>query len=483
MPALSRTTARIPRVLLAVALTLPLGCAVNPATGQRQLSFIGEAREVEMGRQSDPGIVAQYGLYPDSAVQRYVRDLGLRLAAVSERPDLPWTFRVLDDPAINAFALPGGFIYVTRGILAHLENEAQLAGVLGHEIGHVTARHSVNQMSRAQLATIGLGAAMVLSEQARRFGDVAQTGLGLTFLKFGRDDENQSDELGVRYMTRLGYDPRELAGVMEMLAASSRLASPGGRLPQWQSTHPDPANRVQSILGRVERDQLVPPSPILGRAALVAQLDGLTYGHNPREGFVEDGVFRHPDLAFRFVPPPGWQLQNLKQAVVAVTDAQDAIFELTIAEQAPLVAARAFAAQEGVSGTAPVERTLNGLPFALVDFTADSQQGRLEGEVAFVRHGNLTYRLLGYAPVARWGERGGSIRDAIRSFAPETSASVLDVQPARLEIVSLVGPEPMAAFLERYPSSAPDAEVALLNQVALDGVLREGSAKRVVGGR
>jgi len=477
-----RRTTRLPRVLLAVALLLPLGCAVNPATGERQLSFIGEDREIEMGRESDPAIVAQYGLYPDSSVQRYVRDLGLRLAAVSERPDLPWTFRVLDDPTINAFALPGGFIYVTRGILAHFENEAQLAGVLGHEIGHVTARHSVNQMSRAQLAQVGLVVGAVASETVRENFDPIQGAVGLGFLKFGRDDEDQSDELGVRYMTRLGYDPRELAGVMEMLSASSQLSG-GGRLPEWQSTHPDPENRVQSILTRVEQQQLVPADPIVGRDAFIDRLDGLTYGQNPREGYVEDGVFHHPDLAFRFVPPEGWALQNLKQAVVMQPSERDAIFQLTVADGEPLPAARSFAAQQGVRASTPVERTINGLPAAVLDFSADTEQGRLDGRATFLRHDGLTYRMLGYGPSSRWGSRRGAVEAAMGSFREETSASVLGVQPARIEIVRLSGAEPMSAFLERYPSTASDERVALLNQVPVDGVLREGAAKRVVGGR
>ena len=477
-----RPTTRPVVVLLVGALLAAAACAVNPATGERQLSFIGEGQEIEMGRQSDPAIVAQYGLYPDSSVQRYVRDLGLRLAAVSERPDLPWTFRVLDDPTINAFALPGGFIYVTRGILAHFENEAQLAGVLGHEIGHVTARHSVNQMSRAQLAQIGLVVGAVASETVRDNFDPIQGAVGLGFLKFGRDDENQSDELGVRYMTRLGYDPRELAGVMEMLSTSSRLAG-GGRLPEWQSTHPDPENRVQSILTRVEEQGLVPADPIVRGPEFVERLDGLTYGANPREGYVDDGIFHHPDLAFRFVPPAGWQVSNLKQAVLVGPAEQDAIFELTITDGDPSSAAASFAGQQGVRTSQPVNRTVNGLPTVVMDFRATGQNAELEGQVAFVRHADLTFRLLGYSTVQRWPNREAAIESTIRSFAEETSATVLSVQPARIELVRLSGAEPFDAFAERYPSSVPIERVALLNQVEPGGILRGAWAKRVVGGR
>lgn len=484
IPASMLHTTRPPLMLLLATVLAIAACAVNPATGERQFLLIGEEREIQMGRESDPAIVAQYGLYPDSSVQRYVRDLGLRLAAVSERPDLPWTFRVLDDPAINAFALPGGFIYVTRGILAHFESEAQLAGVLGHEIGHVTGKHSAEQMSTAQAAQLGLVVGAVASETVRDNFDPIQGLVGLGFLKFGREDENQADELGVRYMTRLGYDPRELAGVMEMLAASSRLASGGGgRLPEWQSTHPNPENRVRSILAQVEEQSLVPADPIVRAEEFVGRLAGLTYGPNPREGYVEDGVFHHPDLAFRFVPPAGWQVQNLKQAVLAGPPEQDAILQLTIAESDPSAAANGFGNQQGVRTSQPMNRTINGLSAVVMDFRATAQDGELQGQVAFIRHDDLTYQLLGYAPAQRWPNRESAIEGSIRSFAEETSPAVLSVEPARIDLIRLSGAEPFDAFAERYPSSVPAERVALLNQVQPGGVLRGAYAKRVVGGR
>ena len=192
-------------------------CTMNPATGERQLTLMSESQEIAMGAQTHPEVLNAFGAYDDPELQRFIQELGTRIAANSERPNLDWTFTVLDDPVVNAMALPGGFIYVNRGILAHFNSEAELASVIGHEIGHVTAKHSVEQMSRAQLAQIGLGVAAVASEDFRRYAGLASQGIQVLFLKFGRDDENQSDELGLRYMTKAGYDPHEMPKVFATL--------------------------------------------------------------------------------------------------------------------------------------------------------------------------------------------------------------------------------------------------------------------------
>ena len=174
-------------------------CATNPVTGKRELSFMSEAQEISVGRELDAQVRQEMGLYENDELQRYVQELGMRLARSSQRPNLPWSFAVLDSPAVNAFALPGGFIYITRGILPYLDNEAQLVGVLGHEIGHVTARHSAQQYTRGMGASLGVLVGSIFVPQIRPFGDLAQGSIGVLFLKFGRDDELQADALGAEY--------------------------------------------------------------------------------------------------------------------------------------------------------------------------------------------------------------------------------------------------------------------------------------------
>ena len=203
---------------LASALLTATGCAVNPATGQRQFMLISEAEEIEMGREADGPITESLGLYESEALQATVRDLGNEMASRSERPALPWSFKLVDDPMVNAFALPGGFIFITRGIMAALNSEAELAGVIGHEIGHVTARHSASQMSSQQLQQIGLGVGYILSSDVASVAGALSVGLGLLNMRYSRGDESQSDELGVRYMSRAGYDPNALVGVFQTLA-------------------------------------------------------------------------------------------------------------------------------------------------------------------------------------------------------------------------------------------------------------------------
>ncbi|HEX7049295.1 MAG TPA: M48 family metalloprotease [Longimicrobiales bacterium] len=471
----------VPMAALALAAA---GCAVNPATGERELMLVSEAQEIQMGREADAQIVAQMGLYPDSALQAYVQRLGRELASRSERPDLPWTFRVVDDPVVNAFALPGGFIYVTRGILAHLGSEAELAAVIGHEIGHVTARHSASQMSRAMLAQLGVGAAAAFIPEVSDYAGLANAGLGLLFLKYGREDESQADELGLRYMTAANYDPREMPGVFEMLGRVSQAAG-GGRVPEWLSTHPAPENRYERITARVAAMPQDFGDARIERDAYLRRLDGLVFGDDPRQGFFRDGLFLHPELRFQLAFPEGWKTANQRQAVVAVSPAEDAMMQLTLVEaESAAGAARAFAGGQGVSASAPRRLTIHGLPAAMVDYTATLEGGQpVAGEAAFIEHGGAVYRILAYAVRARWGDYGGAVEAAIGSFQRLTDPDALAVEPWRLDIVELKQAMTLDAFVRRFPTPAPEETVGLINAAEPGTRFHAGQlVKRIVGG-
>lgn len=467
------------KLTVAAAAATIVACATNPATGKKQLMLVSEAQELAMGKEADQQAVAAYGLYPDDEVQAYVQGLGQRLAKASERPSLPWSFKVVDDATVNAFALPGGFIYVTRGIMAHLRSEAELAGVLGHEIGHVTGRHSAAQMSKQQLAMGGLMVGMIVEPELQRFGGIAQQGLGLLFLKFGRDDENQADELGLRYMTREDYEPREM---IEVFGVLDRASSGAGRMPDWLSTHPSPGNRQAHIQELITKTGAT--GSVVRSNEYLGHLDGMVFGDNPREGFFKGTAFYHPDLRFQLRFPNGFKTQNQKQAVAGVSERQDAVVTLTLGGGAsPEEAARRFLSQQGLQVGRNGRDEIGGLPAYVGDFVAATEQGALRGQVAFVGYDGKVYRLLAYTPTTRYASYRDAFDDAIRSFGPLTDRRYLDVQPKRLDIVSLDRDTTLDAFARAYPSTVEPATLALINGVAANERLPEGLAKRVVGGR
>jgi predicted Zn-dependent protease len=469
-------------VLSTALLALSLAaCAVNPVTGRTQLMLLSEAQEIRMGQEYDPQIVAEMGLYPDDGWQRYVQELGAGMAARSERPSLPWTFRVIDDPVVNAFAVPGGFIYVTRGILAYFESEAELASVLGHEIGHVTARHSAARISTQQLAQLGLAVGTVLRPDLEGLAGVAGAGLQLLFLSHSRDDERQADDLGLRYMHAAGYDPARMAGVYEMLGAVSQ-ATGAGRTPEWLATHPHPENRRERIERQVAALDPAATGTRVGRDDYLRRLHGMTFGENPREGFFRDNLFLHPDLRFQIRFPDGWRTANQKRQVLAVSPQNDAAVILSLATQpSPDAAAREFFAQSGIQGR-PTTGRIHGLAAAGGDFTAATEQGTVAGSVAFIAHGGHVFGLLAYAPQARWATHQAAARGAVGSFQELTDARALAAQPLRLEIVTLDRAMTVPELMAAHPTPLEADRVALLNRVSADHRFPVGTTvKRVVG--
>jgi predicted Zn-dependent protease len=452
-------------------------CTLNPATGQRQLTLISEAQEIEMGRRAEPQVLASFGEYPDQEWQTYVNDLGQELAAASERPQLPWAFHVLDDPLVNAFAYPGGYIYITRGILSHFNSEAELVSVLGHEIGHVTARHSVEQMSQQQLAQLGLGVAAAASEDFRPYAGYAAAGLQVLFLKFSRDDERQADDLGLRYMTRADYDPEEMPNVFRTFDRMQD-ASGGGRIPNWQSTHPNPDDRV----GRIEAQIVQLPPEMrdgkVGRDSYLRRLDGMTFGENPREGYSIGNTFYHPDMAFRMTFPDGWKIVNQRQAAGAISPNEDALVVLTLARgNTPADAVRAFFEPENIQ---PGGRWRE----SFYNFNASSSDGsQIRGVVGFIKHRDVVFQLVAYADRDDFSQYGNAMRRSLASFVELRNRRYLEVEPARVKIVKLPRAMSFSDFAQRYPSNANADKVAILNGVGEDQTLEKGRfMKRIVGG-
>jgi len=464
------------------AAALVAGCSTNPATGKSEISLVSEGQEIEMGNQMLASARATLGTYPDSGVQRFVRAVGERLAASTERPSLPWVFEVVEDPEVNAFAAPGGKIFVTRGILAYFGSEAELAGVLGHEIGHVTARHTARQITREQLVGVGLIAGSILSSTVAQSAGALQQGLGLLFLSYSRGDESQADELGFRYMRRRNYDAREMANTFQTLERVGNLSG-GGKVPTWASTHPDPGDRFQKA---EQRAATVPAdsvrSSIINREAYLRAIDGIVIGVNPRLGYFEGGRFNHPDLRFRMDFPSGWQTQNRADAVVAASPQKDAIVQLSLGgSDAPETLLQKFAQQQGVQMGNSQRTTVNGLPAATAEFQAQDQQGNVvAGRVMYVRYGNNAYQLLGYSSGARYSSYSGVISQSMQSFATLTDQAALDKQPVHLSLVRLTRAMTVEEFYRQYPSAVRVELIAAINGVSPGETLAAGTmAKRV----
>lgn len=462
-----------------VAAFVAAGCATNPATGESQLSLVSEGQEIQMGQEAKQAIPVQYGLYDDAALQSYVDSVGQALAAASERPALPWSFQVVDDPVINAFALPGGPIFLARGIMAHFNSEAEMASVLGHEIGHITARHIVEMVSRQQLAQIGLVAGMIAVPEIRPLGGALSGGLGVLFLKFSRDNESQSDELGHRYMTRLGYDPQAAVTMFQILERQ-RDAS-GSSIPEWQSSHPDPGNRVASAQQRAQADGN--PGGTERAAEYLRRIDGLVYGPDPRQGYFQGDRFIHPELRFQMDFPGDWQRQNTPSAVMAGSPDNDALIELTLASgKTPSQAAAEFFRLEGLQQTGSANRNVNGLPAILGSFRIQTQQGVLEGLVMFVEHRGNTYRVLGYTPSERFGRYSPTFERVLASFAPASAGAQLNVEPKRIDIVRVPEAMTVETFNQRFPSTIDVQDLLVLNGWTAGQRLEAGSSvKRVTG--
>ncbi len=307
-------------------LLLHLGaCAVNPATGSNDLVLMSEESEIALGRRTHKEILQRYSIYNNPQLQAYVSSVGEKLAENSHRSHLIYRFTVLDSKDINAFALPGGYIYVTRGLLAYLNSEAQLAAVLGHEIAHVTARHSVRQYSAAQLAGIGATLASVFIPNMNQAGGQLMQVLGSALLSgYGREHELEADKFGAEYAARTNYDSGAMLDVIRVLknqeTFSKIRAKSEGREPQNYhglfATHPDNDTRLQKVIAHARQYQNKTDTRKGGERYL-RKIDGLIFGDNPEQGITRGNHFYHESLNISLAFPGGWSITNLPDRLIS----------------------------------------------------------------------------------------------------------------------------------------------------------------------
>lgn len=324
--------------LIVTAALLLGGCATNPVSGQQDFVMMSEQQEIALGRSSDAQVRKQYKVYDNPALQSYVNRVGQSIAKHSHRPNLNYHFTVLDSPEVNAFALPGGYVYITRGIMAYLNSEAELAAVLGHEIGHVTARHGVRQQSAAQAANIGISLASIfVPELNTQIGQNLSNLFGGALLSgYGREHELEADRLGAQYLARTDYDPQAMIRVIGVLknqeAFDAVVAKQEGREPSHYhgtfASHPDNDTRLQQVVAEASHLSVV--NPVENKSEFLKETDGLAFEDSIDEGIVRNNKFMHPALGIALTFPPEWSVKNSSTQLIALSPNSDATIQLKV---------------------------------------------------------------------------------------------------------------------------------------------------------
>jgi predicted Zn-dependent protease len=467
-------------VLLLVALLAASGCARNPATGRLELLVLDEDDEIALGRALDADVVETMGACREPALSSHVSEVGARLAGVSERPGLPWTFRVVDEAAVNAFALPGGHVYVTRGLLAHLASESELAAVVAHEIGHVTARHGIDQLRRARAAQRRLRVFEIVDPGARHVGRVAAGTAGVLLLRHSRAHEHEADDLALRYLVRAGYDPNGLVAVLDVLDEIG--AEAGETVPSWLSTHPEPEIRHARASRAIEAVARA-GTPARQDEAYLRRLEGLVFGSDPRRGFFMGRTFVHPDLEFGIDVPEGWHAAHERRALVAVAaDERVMMFVGLTGRRSAAAGMEAFLEDPGVVPGEAWRGNIDGLRTRSRGFVLSGYSDPVVGLVAFVELEDRVFVMLALAPSSVWSSHVAPAAESLASFRRVRDSELLGLEPMRIRLVRVEEPTTLEAFARAHPSAVPIETLALINRVAVDAALEPGLLmKRVVG--
>jgi len=469
------------------------GCVTDivPATGERRYLGYTWQQETDIGKQASKEVTSLFGVYGDANLARYVSEVGNRVLATSHlrRPGAdeqvratPVTFTVLDSPVINAMALPGGYIYVTRGMLAHLNNEDQLATVIAHEIGHVAARHAARQAWQQQIGQGLLLGGAVLSQglglpaqNILNFGGMAAQ---LFLLRYSREDELEADKLGVEYAMAAGYDSREVIGLFQTL---DRMQEKEGQsMPSFLATHPNPGDRIQRIreLTSAARDSRTPNPD----TRYLHAVEGLILGEDPRQGFVQDNVFYHPGLGFRFPIPRGFKAVNQPSQVVMVEGQNRAVLGFTgTAESSAEAAAAKLLSQRGLRVVERGSTRINGFPAVGVLAEAQTQNGQIVTLTTyFIEYRGKVYQFIGYAPQQLFGSFRSAFLQTIRGFTEIQDSRILARQPVRLTLLRVPRSAPFRELIPRaLPAPFTPEEAALLNEVVLNQEISPGKILKI----
>ena len=471
---------------LAFALVLLAACSTNPATGKRQINLVSESQEIGIGRESHPEIIRQYGVYDEKPeLNRLVERIGRELAARSERPNLPWTFTVLDTPIVNAMALPGGYVYVTRGMLERINSEDELAGVIGHEIAHVTARHSAQQITKQQLAQFGmvLGAVIAGPEVLQQYGQLAELGLGLLFQRYSRQHETEADLLGTGYMAEARYNP---IGSERMLMTLQRLdKNPTGGIDRYFMSHPDPAKRVRDVRqkitelsGMASAGSYAAPN----RDQFVRMLDGLITANSTENTVIRNNTVYDRDHGLVLRAPAGWTVTTAPGVMFAMTPQRDNGSSYFIAQEIEARQLQGRNAQEAVrirleqmglkyAGSRDA-RAGSGERFTVDVWQGQTQAGQVGVETTQFPHGDHVAVLMFVSPGV--GSRNSPLSAMLDQMKVNPSEA-RSVAPPRMRLGNVRRGESWSDIARRATGNARDAEaVANINGFDLNTTPTEG---------
>jgi predicted Zn-dependent protease len=472
-------------VLLAGACLLGAGCSVNPVSGRPELSLISTHEEAQLGKEADVEMGTHYGFLEDPELQRYVDGIVQRLAEVSHRP-MPYRVRLIDDPMVNAFALPGGYVYVTRGMLAHLDNEAALAGTLGHEIAHVTARHSARDVSRRTVLGLPLNIVeWVLPAKLAGLLDGAVSPVSkLLYTAYGRGQEEEADELGAGYAAKLDYDVRETAGLFRVITMLEQLSGGSGQ-PWYYDSHPPSEERAQTITELADELQPEKDGLVIGRDRYLDAIDGLVIGLDPRDGVFDGltGRFVHPRQGIGFPVPGGWHgnVQG-QQAVFVDPSGQDMILIRKSIAKDLSEFERVASHTEGIELIAGPERLeIGGFQAVRASARVDLPGIRKTvSSTAFaVKDGVLV--VIGLADEERFAALEAVAQEVADGAAP---ARTPNLHPARLRVVEAAWSGTFLELATRYPipllANLDIEGLAVLNGVTLETKLERGQRFKIV---
>ncbi len=484
----TRLAQRIDPLVAIAAAVLIAACAVNPVTGKRELILMSPEREAEIGRAAAKQVADEMGLVEDDALLSYVGEIGARIASVSPRTDVQYQFHVVDLPEPNAFALPGGYIYVSRGILTLANSEDELANVMSHEVAHVAARHSAQRSTRAQgvglLAVLSTVAAAVYggAETAQTVGQLGQiAGAGL-IASYSRDQEREADRVGQALAAKQGWDPAAMTSFLRSLGRDVALRHGEARNPSFLDSHPSTPERIANTASRARGLTRGPGHPLApGLAEFLARIEGTLVGPNPAGGLFEDNRFVHPDLDFHLRFPSGWKTTNSRSFVGGMKQDGSAVIKLEIQAPGsdPERAAREFLASGGLEVVEHGQRRVGGLPGYHSVAVVMTEQGQIAADLTWIAHRGHIYRFSGLTPANLHREYAPVFARTVQSFRPLDPTERASINQVTLRVATARTGETLQRLSRRTGNTWSPEETAVANGVETDTRLRAGQRLKI----